>query len=110
MFNRPKLVGYAKLLKYIFPSVALVSTPSFAANQISGKSELYRGGGLMCFSIFSPAARATLPPERQARARHGWPAQSSCDAMCMAQGAACVATDGFGASMNAPPCRLMWLS
>jgi hypothetical protein len=66
----------------------------FAVSKTFGESSAVHAGGLSCFSIISPAARATLPPERQAKARQGWVAQSSCDAMCAAQGGACVATGG----------------
>jgi hypothetical protein len=76
--------------------LAFLAILVFAVSKAFGEGAAVHAGGLSCFSIISPAARATLPADQQAKSRRGWKAGSSCDAICAAQGAACVATGGFG--------------
>jgi hypothetical protein len=69
--------------------LALPSGSAYAADELSHHPASV--ADLSCFSILSPAAVATLPANRAAKAHEGWQAHSTCDAMCAAQGAACVA-------------------
>jgi hypothetical protein len=62
---------------FLIPLVllALLAAPAFAADNSPGKSDVVRGGGLMCFSV-------TPPKERRGHQR--------CDQLCAARGAVCV--------------------
>jgi hypothetical protein len=87
------------MMRHFLISVVLLAlvfiAPAYAADKSSGDATTSHGAHLSCFSIISPAALATLSPERQANSRRGWIAQSSCDAMCAAQDAACVGGGAF---------------
>jgi hypothetical protein len=75
------------LLAFLLLALVVASSAS-AADKSSGDNAHAR---LTCFSILSPGAA-----HGQTTARRGWMPKSSCDAMCDAQGGACVGTGGFG--------------
>lgn len=85
--------------RYFMISVLLLAlvfaAPVYAADKSSGDNTAMH---LSCFSLVSPAA-AKLSAKPPAKIRKGWVAQSSCDAMCAAQGAACVGS-GLVGSMD----------
>lgn len=71
------------MVRYVIISIlilAFISATATAADRPSGESEVVHGGGLMCFSITPPKTGAP-----------------SCDQLCAARQAVCVALKTNGA-------------